>query len=139
MLGFFIFMLIVVLLVPLIMLVFGAVFVHRAPKKINFLFGYRTERSMKSKDTWRFAHRYIGHLWLWLGGILLPLTVALMLLFWFCLPQTEDAIGLYGMVIEVVQMGALFLSIPPTEAALRRTFDENGIRKHDHTERSDVL
>lgn len=124
--GFWSFMLVTVLLVPLTMLVFGAYFSRRAPREINALFGYRTARSMKNEDTWRFAHRHIGQLWLWLGGVLLPLTVALMLLFWFLLPQTEGVVALYGLVIEGVQVVVLLLSILPTETALRRAFDENG-------------
>ena len=62
--GFWIFMFAVNLLIPLVMVIFGAIFIKTAPKKINFLFGYRTERSMKNEDTWKFAHTYLGKLWL---------------------------------------------------------------------------
>ena len=61
--GFRIFMLIVVLLIPLIMLLFGWLFFRRTPKKINYVFGYRTKRSMRNKETWKFANQYFGKVW----------------------------------------------------------------------------
>ena len=45
------------LMIPLIMIVFGKVFLKNPPKEINLIYGYRTGRSMKNKDTWNFAHR----------------------------------------------------------------------------------
>ena len=52
-----VFMLILLLLMPLFMIVFGRVFMTNAPKDINTSFGYRTKRSMKNQDTWAFAHK----------------------------------------------------------------------------------
>ena len=60
--GFWIFMLIMVLLIPLMMIGFGRLFLKKAPGTINAAFGYRTSMSMKNKDTWEFAHRYCGRL-----------------------------------------------------------------------------
>ena len=54
--GFWFFMLAMGLLLPAIMILFGAVFTKAAPKKINYIFGYRTVMSMKNRDTWEFAH-----------------------------------------------------------------------------------
>ena len=59
--GFWIFMLITDLLIPVIMTVFGWYFIKQAPKNINYLFGYRTEMSMKNEDTWKFAHSCINY------------------------------------------------------------------------------
>lgn len=49
--GFRIFMLIVVLLIPLTMLFFGWLLFKRTPKEINYVFGYRTKRSMRDEET----------------------------------------------------------------------------------------
>ena len=49
--GFWIFMLVMTLLIPLTMIGFGKLFLKSAPKEINGVFGYRTSMSMKSKDT----------------------------------------------------------------------------------------
>ena len=55
--GFRIFMLIVVLLIPLTMLFFGWLLFRRTPKEINYAFGYRTKRSMRNEETWKFANQ----------------------------------------------------------------------------------
>ena len=78
--GFWIFMLVMDLLCPVIMIVMGRYFMKTSPKEINYIFGYRTNMSMKNKDTWDFAHKYIGKLWFYLGLILVPITVIPMLL-----------------------------------------------------------
>ena len=49
--GFWIFMLIMDLLIPVTMIGFGSYFMKNAPKEINAVFGYRTSMSMKNKDT----------------------------------------------------------------------------------------
>ena len=124
--GFWIFMLCTVLLVPLIMLFFGLYFKNKSPKEINSLFGYRTTMSMKNKDTWEFAHHYCGRLWLVLGMIMLPLSVIPMLFF---INQDIDDVGIAGGIIEGIQVVVLLISIFPTEKALKKTFDENGNRR----------
>ena len=124
--GFWIFMLCTVLLVPLIMLFFGFYFKNNSPKEINSLFGYRTTMSMKNKDTWEFAHHYCGRLWLVLGMIMLPLSVIPMLFF---INQDIDVVGIAGGIIEGIQVVVLLISIFPTEKALKKTFDENGNRR----------
>lgn len=125
--GFWIFMLCTVLLVPLIMLFFGLYFKNKSPKEINSLFGYRTTMSMKNKDTWEFAHHYCGRLWLVLGMIMLPLSVIPML---FIINQDIDVVGIAGGIIEGIQVVVLLISIFPTEKALKKTFDENGNRRN---------
>ena len=124
--GFWIFMLCTVLLVPLIMLFFGFYFKNKSPKEINSLFGYRTTMSMKNKDTWEFAHHFCGRLWLVLGMIMLPLSVIPMLFF---INQDIDVVGIAGGIIEGIQVVVLLISIFPTEKALKKTFDENGNRR----------
>ena len=61
--GFWIFMLIMDMLLPVTMIYFGKQFMKNAPKEINATFGYRTTMSMKNKDTWEFAHKYCGKIW----------------------------------------------------------------------------
>lgn len=114
------------LLIPLMMIGFGRLFLTRPPRKINALFGYRTSMSMKNQDTWEFAHRYCGRLWLRWGLILLPLSV---LPLFFVGGQDAAAVEMVGQVVAAVQLIPLIGSIFPTEAALKRTFDQNGVRR----------
>lgn len=73
--GFWIFMFLMILIVPLAFLGIGHLFRKSAPKDINYAFGYRTKRSMMNPDTWKFAHQYIGRLWFILGIVVLPLSI----------------------------------------------------------------
>ncbi len=123
---FWFFMFICDLLCPLIMLIGGALFLKGGPKTINSLLGYRTEMSMKNEETWEFAHKHCGKLWLKWGTILLIATIIPLL----CLiGQGEKPVAIVGLILCLVQMIVLIVSIFPTEAALKRNFDEKGNRK----------
>ena len=123
--GFWIFMLIMNLLIPVTMICFGKYFMKSAPGNINIVFGYRTSMSMKNQDTWKFAHEYCGNLWFKWGKNTLILTVIAML---FLLGKSEDTIGNWGGTICMIQLIFLIGAIGPTESALRRTFDKDGKR-----------
>lgn len=125
-LGYWLFMLAVSLVIPLTMMIFGRHFMHNPPKDINGSYGYRTSMSMKSRETWDFAHRYFGRLWFILGLILLPLSAAAML---FLLGESVKAIGNSSLIIMGVQLLFLIIPIFPTERALKKNFDQFGFRR----------
>ena len=124
--GFYIYMLLTSLLIPVIMLVFGWIFRRQAPKKINVWYGYRSARSMKNEDTWVFAHQHIGRTWMLVGVVLLVVSVIPMIAVY---GKDDDTVGVVSLVLLFVQMLPMIMSLIPTERALKRTFDENGIRK----------
>ena len=119
-------MLLTSLLIPVIMLVFGWVFRCRAPKKINVWYGYRSARSMKNEDTWVFAHQHIGRTWMIAGAVLLVISVIPMIAVY---GKDMDTVSVVSLVLTVVQLIPLIVSLIPTERALKKTFDDNGIRK----------
>ena len=119
------YMLISVLLIPLSMIGFGYYFAKRPPKKITMVFGYRTAMSMKNKETWDFAHRYCGKIWIVVGWILLPISCIAML---YVFGKNEEIIGTYGAMICCVQVIPVIGSIILTEVALKKTFDKSGNR-----------
>ncbi|MFI3213767.1 MAG: SdpI family protein [Eubacteriales bacterium] len=123
--GFWIFMVIMLLLIPIIMIGFGRYFMKSAPKEINLVFGYRTSMSMKNKETWEFAHNYCGKIWYY-GGRLLLLSILFMFL---VIGKDEDTIGNLGAILMYVQLIFLVGSIFPTERALRKNFDKKGNRR----------
>ena len=124
--GFWIFMLFTSLLIPLTMICFGARFVSKPPDRINAVYGYRTRRSMKNADTWRFAHGYFGRLWRIIGWVLLPLSVIAMLP---VLGKREETVGWTGAILMLVQMLVLIAPIFFTERALKEQFDESGRKR----------
>lgn len=124
--GFWIFMLVMDLIVPTAILSLGRRFMKNAPKNINSNYGYRTNMSMKSQETWDFAHRYCGKLWWITGLVMLPATVIAML---FVLGADTERVGAMGGVVCGAQLVPLLISFIPTELALRRNFDKEGKRK----------
>lgn len=124
--GFWAFMLIMVLLIPVSMIGFGRLFLKSAPKDINSTFGYRTRRSMMNMETWKFAHAYIGKLW-WICGwiLLIPSVVGMCLV----LGKDADTVGNVGLILVTVQMVPMVGAIFPTERALKKTFDDEGRRR----------
>ena len=124
--GYWVFMLVMVLIIPITMIVFGRLFSNKVPKDINHTFGYRTKRSMMNKDTWKFAHAYIGKLWFICGLILMPISVAIMV---FVLGKGTDTVGTVGAILTVAQMIPMIGAIIPTEYALNKNFDKLGRRR----------
>lgn len=96
---------------------------RHCPEEINSVFGYRTKRSMKSIDAWKFANDYCGRLWQKIGLILIVSTVAAQLLL---LNKGKDSISIASLVIISVQAVILLITIIPTENALKKNFDDNG-------------
>ena len=129
--GFWIFMLAMNLLFPLIMIVMGRYFMKKSPKEINYIFGYRTNMSMKNKDTWDFAHNYFGKRWFRLGWLLIPISVIPML---FVIGKGEDIIGTVGMVVMVIDLILLIAPIFSTERALKKIFDKDGNKRNGNIE-----
>lgn len=117
--GFWIFMVCMDALIPLAMVAFGAVFLRWPPSEINGVFGYRTARSMASKEAWDFAHAYFGRLWVRVGLVMLVLSVPAMLP---CLGKGDGTVGLWGGLVCILECVVMMLPIIPTERALRKRF-----------------
>ena len=125
-LGFWIFMFICSMLIPLTMIIFGLKFLRAAPKNINYIFGYRSSRSMKNRDTWEFAHKQIGALWKGLGIALLPCSAVIMLFF---IGMDIESIGLNSVYIIFAQVIVMVFPIFIVESRLKKAFDKYGYRK----------
>lgn len=121
--GFWIFMLLMDILIPLTMIGLGRLFLTKPPENIGGTYGYKTEMSMKNKDTWEFAHKFCGKLWFRCGLILLPISIISLIPAY---NKSIDTIAYVGLIVSVVQIVLFIISIIPTEVALKKTFDENG-------------
>ena len=109
------------LLLPVQMIVFGLLFSKRPPKKINYGFGYRTRMACLNEQTWRFAHVTLGKVWVRLGAAMLAISLVLGFM-----AKSEDQLFTAMITAEIMQMIAMFISIVPVEAALRKRFDSRG-------------
>ncbi len=119
------FMFIVTMLVPLIMIIFGARFEKKVPKEINAVFGYRTTMSMKNKETWQFAHKYIGKLWKMCGWLVLLISAVVIIV---SCGKDIAAVSIIGGITCTVQIIVMLCTIIPTEIVLKKNFDEYGNR-----------
>ena len=81
------------------MLMCGFFMYKNPPKEINGIIGYRTSMSKKNIDTWKFAH------------------------------SSENSIGYMTLIVEGIQLVVILGSIVFVERALKKTFDENGVRR----------
>lgn len=124
--GFNLIMVIAVSFVPIIMIIFGNMFLKNPPKKPNWAFGYRTKFSVKSQETWDFSQNLIGKYWKTLGLVLLPLSNATLAIMNGC---DIDTIGKVVGVIEIVQCVFMIGATVAVSAKLKKVFDANGVRK----------
>lgn len=107
-------------LLPLLLLGIGLLFRRHPPKKPNAVYGYRTARAQSTQAAWEFAQQYFARSMRIIGSLLLLLSLGVSLLFY----RHPAAVSL---ILEALQLAALFLSIVLTEAALRKNFDKSGI------------
>ena len=113
------------ILIPLLMMLFGWLLKHKTPRK-NAIYGYRTSMSMKNNDTWVFANRYCGKLWIKCGLILLFISVILMLT---VIKASSDTVDIMATIMCLIQLIPLVGTIYPVVKALKNNFDEKGNRK----------
>ena len=118
------FMLICDLIVPIVMIIGGRMMWKHCPKSINGIVGYRTHRSMKNMDTWKFAHEYCGKLWWKIGWFVIVLSVLIHIPLYH---SDKNTIGIAGGILMTMQCIVLMVSICLTEKALKKHFHDDSI------------
>jgi len=118
------------MLLPSIMIILGMIFSKTPPKKMNKIAGYRTEKSMKSQETWDFANRYAGKLFIKWGSILLIFSI---LIPFMVRNALEDIQALLVVALVVLQTVIICFTIIPVEKALKENFDEQGLKRQEQT------
>lgn len=103
---------------PLVLLV-SFIFSKYPPKKINHLYGYRTNRSMRNQECWEFANKHSLQL-LYKVALLTCIVQAAGLL----ILDEETALLTATIVLVLTLIYSVFL----TEKALKNTFDKEGNR-----------
>ena len=90
----------------------------------NCVFGYKTGISMRNQDTWDFANRYSGMLWMKWS---VPLLIVSELIMFLLKPSPAIAEGMI-----LIQLIPVLAVIPFTEKALDKTFDRQGNRREEY-------
>ena len=115
-------------LIPVLCFIFGILLYKHEPKKINGYYGYRTGRSMKNEDTWKFANNLLGRLWLGGGAVLIVISAAAVLAVNASRPDMFSAVSGLAVIMDLVFMAA---SIIRVESALKKRFNDDGSRRED--------
>jgi uncharacterized membrane protein len=88
------------------------------PKEINYLYGYRTKRSMKSKESWDFAQHY--------SNVQMAKAALFMIVISFAgylFPADNVALHLIGGLI-ITLLGVAYMLVT-TERELKKRFTES--------------
>ena len=117
-------MLAIVLTLPIMMFIFGLIFLKKPPKKINMIYGYRTSRSMQNMETWLFANKMLGKIWTFAG-----LAIFFVSLLAYCLPTYDrmyetDYVCFVSVIIAVLQIIPMVCTVIPVEKALSKNFEK---------------
>ena len=98
------------------MVLLAYIFKKNPPKKINWLYGYRTKRSMANEKVWRAANDYsLSTMFIWqLYCLGLPLFG------YFLYPKHNLLVSIIIHTIVIVAI------IPVTEVYLNKYFDKKG-------------
>ena len=114
------------LLIPVVVIVTGRIMWKHYPKNINGLVGYRTTRSMKNMDTWKFANEHCGRLWYKMGLFMLAFSVLVSVLL---LRTNDNTYSMISLIFVLLQCIILIVSIIQTELDFKKMFYEDGTRK----------
>ena len=106
-----------ILLPAVLVLLSGFLWQRFPPKKINYLYGYRTQRSMRNQQTWDYANR-IGPVMFIKTGIYLMIVD--ILAYWFMETNTAIFFSVVAMVV------GLIVGVIACEMKLAQHFDEKG-------------
>lgn len=123
---FWLFTLAYSLLIPGSMLLLGRSLAKNPPGEINGGYGYRTARSMRSRETWEFAQVFSGRFWYRAGRPVLAFSLLWMALLF---GRGIDTVGHFGVILTGLQMIPFLAVIPVTERALKRKFDNFGRKR----------
>lgn len=127
--GYWFCMLVIVLIIPALIAFFGWHFKKNgAPKNINTIFGYRTQRATKTWDTWAFAHKELGKIWFITGLVLIPVSAGI---FALTINKSVDEISIFTILVQSLQIIAIVVTIIIIQGKLKKNFDERGQRTEE--------
>ncbi len=114
------YMLVCVLICPLAMMFGGRLMWKHCANGKPGAVGYRSRRSVASREAWRFANEDCGRRWWrWGCALLIPSVVAMLPVY----GADDGTVGIMGGIVAMIDCVIILLTILPTETALRRKFD----------------
>lgn len=105
--------------IGIISIIIGLVLKAFPPRKINFLYGYRTRLAMKNQDTWNAAQKYSANALIVLGAAYIIIGFVLNKLIANLKEGHQSAVFLIGIAVLIIYV----------ESKLRMRFHKDGSRK----------
>lgn len=106
-------------LTPLIIFGFGWYWTKYPPKKINYLYGYRTRRSMANQNIWEYANSVGAKMMIYLGIICFAISMML----YFLEIKWKILISMFVLLL------GLGFGMYWCETMINKFFDKNGNQK----------
>lgn len=106
--------------IPFVMVIGGIAVLLIKPSRNRF-FGYRTELSMHSDEIWEFANRYMGKMWLLLGGIMFIVCFLILTIIYLVFNTINELLCL---AIMIIQMILFFNTIFIIEKKVHKKYDD---------------
>jgi uncharacterized membrane protein len=97
-----------------IFLIAGFVMYHFPPKKINYLYGYRTNSSMKSQERWDFAQKYSS-----IQMMILAIIMFVVSLIFSFFKISENLNLIFGLIVLLIGVSFMFYKV---EKAIKVNF-----------------
>ncbi|RYF74690.1 MAG: SdpI family protein [Cytophagaceae bacterium] len=117
------------IIAPLIILICGLIFKKYPPKKINYLYGYRSSRSMLNDDTWVTANQLAARSLVISQAAIFVLSVLVFFL------EKYQILNLFDTLTDIYPasmiLSTVFALLPVfhVEYMLKKLFHEDGSRK----------
>lgn len=120
--GFWIFMLVMDLLIPVTMVFIGKDF-RKASEGDQCDVWIPDGDVHENKETWKYAHRCCGKLWYVSGLVMIPVTVIVLACVF---GKGNNCVGNVGGIVCTLQCVVIIGTIVVTERELKKRFDRNG-------------
>lgn len=113
---------------PLLLLIFGLIFLFSPPKEANYGVGYRFWWGMSSLEAWQYTQRLAGKVWTGLGGVLTVFMLIICIGFGALEPLDMAMRAGFCLLCEVVLTGIACLVI---NIIVMIRFDKDGFRRNE--------
>ena len=114
---------------PLLILLFGLLYLLNPPKEANYVLGYRFWWSMASLDAWQFTHRLAGWIWAPLG-LVMTIVMAIICNAFRRMEPMDMAFAAGKCILwELIFIGLSCLVIDLTVLVV---FDRHGFRRNEY-------
>lgn len=111
------------IIIPLFFVLAGLFLSRFQPKTINWVYGYRTFRAMKSEEAWNFANQYSAKLLVNTGLIAVIISAIILGVYRGDVEAIED---LHNVIIPIQLVWITGFTLFSTEIQLRKRFDKDG-------------